>query len=114
MKELTAEFNKSLTAPQLAERWQCHIATILRRQDEGLLKGFKLGIRYRFPLSEVLRAEQMMIETPARRRFKGDHREKLLKALVLARSARKQKLTRKAAVQTKVAAKQKAAASLKA
>ena len=99
MNAITAETNKSITSPQLAQRWQCNIATILRRQREGLLKGFKIGIRYRFRLSDVVHAEQLMAANPARRRFNGvdaERREKLLKALVLARSAKKQKPARKA------------------
>ena len=107
MKELTAEINKSITSPQLAERWQCHIATIRRRQNEGLLKGFRIGIRFRFPLSEVLHAEQMMAANPARRRFNGDpakRREKVLKGLAAAMVSRKQKAARKAAARQKVAA----------
>ena len=100
---ITAETNKSITSPQLAERWQCHVATIRRRQGEGLLKGFQIGIRWRFPLSDVLHAEQLLAANPARRRLgSAERRAQLLRGLAAALVSRKQK----------AAARQKAAASL--
>ena len=103
IKTITAETNKSITSPQLAERWQCNIATIRRRQFEGLLKGFKIGNRYRFRLSDVVHAEQLMAANPVRQRFDGmdaQRREKVLKGLAAAMVSRQQKAV----------AKQKAAA----
>ena len=58
--------------------------------------------------TEAFLLEQLMAANPARRRFSGDpaeRREKLLKALVLARTARK----RKAAARQKAAAGEAAA-----
>jgi hypothetical protein len=98
MNAITAETNKSITSHQLAERWQCNIATIRRRQFEGLLKGFKIGNRYRFRLSDVVHAEQLMAANPARQRFDGmdvDRREKVLKGLAAAMVSRQQKAATK-------------------
>jgi hypothetical protein len=82
IKTITAETNKSITSPQLAERWQCNIATI----------------RYRFRLSDVVHAEQLMAASPVRQRFDGmdaERREKVLKGLAAAMVSRQQKAATK-------------------
>jgi excisionase family DNA binding protein len=98
--------NRSLTIQQVADRWSCHDQSVRKWQKEGLLKGFRIGLRFRFPLSEVLHAEQIMAENPARWRYKADpaeRRKTLLQNLAAARVSRKQKLAQKTAVKQKAA-----------
>ena len=46
------------TAEELAERWQCHLATVYRLLQSKKLKGFKLGRGVRISRAEVERYER--------------------------------------------------------
>ncbi|QIF02437.1 excisionase family DNA-binding protein [Roseimicrobium sp. ORNL1] len=56
--KIAPQEDQSLTAAQIAKRWNCCVLTVRRRVRDGHLRAQKNGRLVRIPLSEVLRFEQ--------------------------------------------------------
>lgn len=42
----------------VGERWDCSVATVIRLEQQGVLKPLKIGSKVKFRLSDIIRAEQ--------------------------------------------------------
>jgi hypothetical protein len=49
--------NKEITRKELAKRWNCNKATLVYRQNNGTLKGRRIGTTYYYSMEEILRIE---------------------------------------------------------